>query len=54
MLKSRVTLVILLTFLVIIAYYEVRISQRKLKRKEERFEYNKNLIKKIKDNNNNK
>lgn len=54
MLKSRVTLVILLTFLVIIAYYEVRISKRKLKRKEERFEYNKNLIKKIKDNNNNK
>ena len=54
MLKSRVTLVILLIFLVIIAYYEVRISKRKLKRKEERFEYNKNLIKKIKDNNNNK
>ena len=54
MLKSRVTLVILLIFLVIIAYYEVRISKRKLKRKEERFEYNKNLIKKIKDNNNSK
>ena len=44
MLKSRVTLVILLIFLVIIAYYEVRISKRKLKRKEERYEYNKKLL----------
>ena len=52
-LKSKVTLIILLIFLVIIAYYEVRISKRKLKRKEERFEYNKNLIKKIQNGKNN-
>lgn len=54
MLKSRITLVVLLIFLVIIAYYEVRISKRKLKRKEERFEYNKNLIKKIQNDKDNK
>ena len=54
MLKSKVTLVILLIFLVIIAYYEVRISKRKLKRKEERFQYNKNLIKKLQKEKNNK
>ena len=52
-LKSKVTLIILLIFLVIIAYYEVRISKRKLKRKAERFEYNKNLIKKIQNGKNN-
>ena len=54
MLKSRITLVVLLIFLVIIAYYEVKISKRKLKRKEERFEYNKNLIKKIQNDKDNK
>ena len=45
-LKSKVTLIILLGFLVIISYYEVRISKRRLKRKQERFEFNKNLIEK--------
>ncbi len=40
-LKSKVTLIILLSFLVIIFYYEVRISKRRLKRKQERFEFNK-------------
>ena len=50
-LKSRTTLIILLVFLVIISYYEVRISKRKLKRKEERFEFNKKLVGKVKNNN---
>lgn len=45
-LKSKVTLIILLSFLVIIFYYEVRISKRRLKRKQERFEFNKNLLEK--------
>ena len=49
-LKSKVTLVVLLVFLVIISYYEVRISKRKLKRKEERYEYNKNLMEEVKNN----
>lgn len=49
-LKSKVTLVVLLVFLVIISYYEVRISKRRLKRKEERYEYNKKLVEKIKNN----
>ena len=53
-LKSKITLVILLIFLVIISYYEVRISKRKLKRKEERYEYNKKLVKEIKNNKDNK
>lgn len=53
-LKSKVTLVILLIFLVIISYYEVRISKRRLKRKEERFEFNKKLVEKVKNNKNNK
>ena len=47
-LKSKVTLVILLVFLVIISCYEVRISKRKLKRKEERFEFNKKLVENVK------
>lgn len=49
-LKSKVTLVILLIFLVIISYHEVRLSKRRLKRKEERYEYNKNLVEKVKNN----
>ena len=49
-LKSKVTLLVLLIFLVIISYHEVRISKRRLKRKEERFEFNKNLIEKVKNN----
>lgn len=49
-LKSKVTLVVLLVFLVIISCYEVRISKRKLKRKEERFEFNKKLVEKVKRN----
>ena len=53
-LKSKVTLVILLVFLVIISYYEVRISRRKLKRKEERFEFNKKLVDQVKSDKNNK
>ncbi len=53
-LKSKITLVLLLIFLVIISYYEVRISKRKLKRKEERYEYNKKLVKEIKNNKDNK
>ncbi len=44
-LKNKTTLIILLVILIIISYYEIRISKRKLKRKEERFEYNKNLLK---------
>ena len=51
-LKNKVTLVILLIFLVIISYYQVRISKRKLKRKEERYEFNKELLEKIKDDKN--
>ncbi len=51
-LKNKVTLVILLFFLVIISYYQVRISKRKLKRKEERYEFNKELLEKIKDDKN--
>lgn len=47
-LKSKVTLVILLVFLVIISCYEVRISKRRLKRKEERFEFNKKLVENVK------
>lgn len=38
--KSKVTLVILLVILMLISYYQVRISKRKLKRKEERYNYN--------------
>ena len=38
--KSKVTLVILLIILMLISYYQVRISKRKLKRKEERYNYN--------------
>ena len=49
-LKSKVTLVVLLVFLVIISYYEIKISKRKLKRKEERYEYNKNLMEEVKNN----
>lgn len=48
-LKSKTTLIILLVFLVIIFYYEVRISKRRLKRKEERFEFNKKLVEKIRN-----
>ena len=48
-LKSKVTLVVLLIFLVIISYHEVRVSKRRLKRKEERYEYNKNLVEKVKN-----
>ncbi len=48
-LKSKTTLIILLVFLVIISYYEVRISKRRLKRKEERFEFNKKLVEKIRN-----
>lgn len=40
-LNSKVTLVILLAFLILILIYEVRISKRKLARKEKRYEYNK-------------
>ena len=40
-LNSKITLVILLTFLILILIYEVRISKRKLARKEKRYEYNK-------------
>ncbi len=38
--KSKATLVILLVILMLISYYQVRISKRKLKRKEERYNYN--------------
>lgn len=48
-LKSRTTLLVLLVFLVIISYYEVRLSKRKLKRKQERYEFNKKLVEKIKN-----
>ena len=44
-LKSKITLVILLVILVLISYYQVVLTKRKLKRKEERYEYNKNLLK---------
>ena len=40
-LNSKVTLVILLAFLILILIYEVRISKRKLARKEKRYEHNK-------------
>lgn len=53
-LKSKVTLIVLLIFLIIISYYEVRISKRKLKRKEERYEFNKNLMETIKKDKNDK
>ena len=47
--KSKVTLVILLIILMLISYYQVRISKRKLKRKEERYNYNnKKLAEKMK------
>ena len=45
-LKSKITLIILLSFLVIIFYYEVIIAKRKIKKKQETFEFNKNLIEK--------
>ena len=49
--KSKVTLVILLIILMLISYYQVRISKRKLKRKEERYNYNnKKLTEKMKSN----
>ncbi len=44
-LKSKITLVILLVILVLISYYQVVLTKRKLKRKEERYEYNKKLLK---------
>ena len=53
-LKSKVTLLILLIILVLISYYEVRISKRRLKRKEERFEFNRKLLEKISTNKNDK
>ena len=43
-LKSKIMLIILLVILVVIAYHEVKTSKRRLKRKEERYEFNKNLI----------
>ena len=46
-LNSKVTLVILLAFLILILIYQVRISKRKLKRKEKRYEHNKKKYKKV-------
>lgn len=46
-LNSKVTLVILLAFLIFILTYQVRISKRKLKRKEKRYEYNKKKYEKM-------
>lgn len=43
--KSKVTLVILLIILMLISYYQVRVSKRKLKRKEERYNYNNQKLK---------
>ena len=43
-LRSKITLVVLLILLVLISYHEVNVSKRKLKRKEERYEYNKKLL----------
>lgn len=39
-LKSKVTLVILLIILVVLSAYQVKIAKRKLKRKEKRYEFN--------------
>ena len=46
-LKSKIMLVILLVILIIIAYHEVKTSKRRLKRKEERYQFNKNLIEEV-------
>ena len=43
-LRSKITLVVLLILLILISYHEVNVSKRKLKRKEERYEYNKKLL----------
>ena len=45
MLKNKITLVVLLFVLVLISAYQVRISRKRLKRKEKRYEYNKNYTK---------
>ena len=48
-LKNKVTLVILLIILVLVSIYQVRLAKRKLIRKEKRYEYNKNIIRKRDD-----
>lgn len=40
LLKNRITLVILLVILILISVYQVRLSKRKLSRKEKRYNYN--------------
>lgn len=40
LLKNKITLIILLIVLVLISFYQVRMSKRKLKRKEKRYQYN--------------
>ena len=44
-LKNKLTLVILLVLLVLISAYQVRISKKRLKRKQKRYEYNKENLK---------
>ena len=43
-LRSKIKLVVMLILIVLISYHEVNVSKRKLKRKEERYEYNKKLL----------
>lgn len=50
LLKSKIILILLLIFLLLIFYNEVRISKRKLKRKEIRNEFNNKLINKKDEN----
>ena len=49
-LRSKITLVVLLILLILISYHEVNVSKRKLKRKEERYEYNKKLLETVNNN----
>ena len=49
-LRSKITLVVLLILLILISYHEVNVSKRKLKRKEERYEYNKKLLEIVNNN----
>ena len=46
-LKNRITLILLLIALVLISAYQVRMNKKTLKRKEKRYEYNKNYKRKL-------